>query len=82
MDVLSSEAENPLRSDTQELAWYHSGARTGLDTVDTPRTQALIGFVKNNHQALHYLSAAMAPDGARVPVGTPATPWYALEVLK
>lgn len=36
---------NPIRSDTGELAWRHSGPETGLVTVDSPRTQALIGFL-------------------------------------
>jgi hypothetical protein len=39
-------APDPIVSDTRELAWYTSPQQTGLVTVDTPRTQALIGFVK------------------------------------
>jgi hypothetical protein len=42
----ASSAANPLRSDTGQLAWYHSAPHTGLVTVDSPRTQALIGFVR------------------------------------
>ena len=43
---------NPIVSDTHQLAWYTS-AQTGLKnagmvTVDAPRTQALIGFVRAN----------------------------------
>jgi len=38
-------APNPIRSDTGQLTWYHSGQNTGLVTVDSLRTQALIGFV-------------------------------------
>lgn len=37
---------NPIRSDTGQLAWYHSAPETGLVTVDSPRTQALIGFLR------------------------------------
>ena len=37
---------NPILSDTHELAWYTSPRNTGLVTVDTPRSQALIGFVR------------------------------------
>lgn len=37
---------NPIRSDTGQLAWYHSAPETGLVTVDSPRTQALIGFFR------------------------------------
>ncbi|MGA3129720.1 MAG: hypothetical protein ABSD59_02900 [Terracidiphilus sp.] len=39
-------APNPIRSDTGQLTWRHSGPDTGLVTVDSPRTQALIGFVR------------------------------------
>jgi hypothetical protein len=39
-------AVNPIRSDTGQLAWYYSAPDTGLVTVDSPRTQALTGFVR------------------------------------
>lgn len=39
-------APNPIRSDTGQLEWHHSGPETGLVTVDSPRTQSLIGFVR------------------------------------
>jgi hypothetical protein len=48
---------NPIVSDTDELAWYNSSAMTGLVTVDTPRSQALIGFVKANGKSVSNLSA-------------------------
>jgi hypothetical protein len=38
-------------SDTQQLGWYGSAKKTGMVTVDTPRTQALIGFVRANGKA-------------------------------
>jgi hypothetical protein len=37
---------DPIRSDTGQLAWYHSAPDAGLVTVDSPRTQALIGFLQ------------------------------------
>ena len=37
---------NPIRSDTGQLTWYHSAPERGLVTVDSPRTQALIGFIR------------------------------------
>jgi hypothetical protein len=37
---------NPIRSDTGQLAWCHSAPETGLVTVNSPRTQALIGFLR------------------------------------
>jgi hypothetical protein len=48
---------NPIVSDTNQLAWYNSSAMTGLVTVDTPRSQALIGFVKANAKSVSNLSA-------------------------
>jgi len=48
---------NPIVSDTNQLAWYNSSAMTGLVTVDTPRSQALIGFVKANGKSVSNLSA-------------------------
>ena len=52
---------NPIVSDTHQLAWYTS-AQTGLKnagmvTVDAPRTQALIGFVRANDKSDSNLSA-------------------------
>jgi hypothetical protein len=48
---------NPIVSDTKQLAWYNSSAMTGLVTVDTPRSQALVGFVKANGKSVTNLSA-------------------------
>ena len=44
-------------SDTGELAWSLRPSGSGLVTVDTPRTQALIGFVKANKPTTRYLTA-------------------------
>jgi len=41
-----SATPNPIRSDTSQLTWYHSAPEAGLVTVDSPRTQALIGFLQ------------------------------------
>jgi hypothetical protein len=43
---------DPIISDTRQLAWYHPSKKTGLVTVDAPRTQALIGFVNSNPKSL------------------------------
>ena len=34
-----------IDSDTHELAWHHADRQRGVVTVDTARSQALIGFV-------------------------------------
>lgn len=36
---------NPIESDTRELSWDAGGKGTGVVTVDTPRSQALIGHL-------------------------------------
>jgi hypothetical protein len=48
-------------SDTGELSWWK-----GLVTVDTERSQALIGFVKANRKALRNLAADLTNDFASV----------------
>jgi len=52
---------DPIVSDTRELAWYTGPQHTaGLVTVDTPRSQALIGFVKGQDKATHNMRAAVS----------------------
>lgn len=48
---------DPIISDTRQLAWYHSAVKGGLVTVDSPRTQALIGFVRANGRSVSNLAA-------------------------
>jgi hypothetical protein len=47
---------DPIVSDTRQLAWYTS-AGTGMVSIDTPRTEGLIGFVGANHGSVSHLSA-------------------------
>jgi hypothetical protein len=44
--------DNPIVSDTGELRWYRSGQGKGLVTIETEKSQAIIGFVKDNNKAL------------------------------
>jgi hypothetical protein len=62
----AAEEGNPIVSDTKELAWYTSPEKTGLVTVDTGRTQALIGFVNANSKAVKNLSAAVTTKFAAI----------------
>jgi hypothetical protein len=48
---------SPIVSDTKELTWFTSSENTGLVTVETDRTQALIGFVKANGKSLKNFAA-------------------------
>jgi hypothetical protein len=54
-EKLAATDANPIVSDTKELSWYTSAEKTGLVTVETDRTQALIGFIKANHKVLKNL---------------------------
>jgi hypothetical protein len=58
--------ENPIVSDTKELSWYTSAEKTGLITVETDRTQALIGFIKANHKVLKNLTADITNNFATI----------------
>lgn len=49
--------ESPIVSDTGELTWYHSQQKGGLVTIETEKSQALIGFIKDNNRVLKNLSA-------------------------
>jgi hypothetical protein len=48
--------DNPIASDTGELSWYRSERGKGLVTIETEKSQALIGFVKDNNKALKNIS--------------------------
>ena len=52
-----SSTPDPILSDTRQLAWYSSTQQTGLVTIDTPRTQGLIGFVGANGKSDSNLDA-------------------------
>ena len=62
---LTAAGANPIVSDTKELSWYTS-EKTGLVTVETGRTQALIGFIKANQKVLRNLGAAVTNDFAAI----------------
>ncbi|UCD49438.1 MAG: hypothetical protein JSW27_18135 [Phycisphaerales bacterium] len=50
-------AGSPIVSDTGQLRWYHGRPQTGLVTVETEKSQAMIGFVKQANRSLPHLSA-------------------------
>ena len=57
---------NPIVSDTKELSWYTSDAKTGLVTVDTDRAQALIGYIKANQKSVKNLAADVTNNFATI----------------
>ena len=63
---LTASGANPIVSDTKELSWYTSDAKTGLVTIETDRAQALIGFVKANQKSLKNLGADISNNFATI----------------
>jgi len=51
--------KSPIVSDTGELIWHHFQNGKGLVTVETEKSQALIGFVRDNNTALKNISATV-----------------------
>jgi len=58
----TTDDSNPIISDTGELAWYLTANQTNIVTVDTGRSQGLIGFVKANPRKLKNLAADIKND--------------------
>ena len=56
-----SAADAPYVSDTKELSW-----KPGLVTVDAARSQAAIGFIKDNPATLRHLATHLETDFAAV----------------
>ena len=60
---------NPVASDTSEIVWRASGKGTGLVVVDTPRSQALIGFLATQSGATKNLRAEMRSPFTAITLG-------------
>jgi hypothetical protein len=69
-EAFTSEGGPPYISDTGELAWHVSEEQGGLVTIDTPRTQALVGFVKANGKSTSQLSAQVKNDFCAITVSS------------
>ena len=72
--AVSEDVSSPLKSDTGQLAWYTSPAdspnQTGLVTIDSPRSQGLIGFVKANDKSVTNLAADVKNDFCAIVVNS------------
>jgi hypothetical protein len=51
-----------IESDTGQLGWYDADRKRGLVTIDTGRTQGLIGFVKGSGREVPHLAADVANE--------------------
>jgi len=53
------DGRDAIDSDTGELAWHHARENQGLVTIDTDKSQAVIGFVRAGGKPLKNLSATV-----------------------
>jgi hypothetical protein len=72
--VTDESPTGPFKSDTGQLVWYadpHGGYKqTGLVTIDSPRSQGLIGFVKVNDRSVTNLAAHIKNDFCAIVVNS------------
>jgi hypothetical protein len=66
----TAEQTSPIISDTGELTWYTSPPNAGVVTINTDRTQALIGFIGTNRPVLKNLSAEISNKFASIVVSS------------
>lgn len=59
-----------IASDTGELRWRHADQKRGVLTVATPRTEALIGFVRGSGESVPHLSADVTNDFVSITLTT------------
>jgi hypothetical protein len=59
-------ADQPIVSDTGQLAWRTHDGKDGLVTIDTARSQALVGFIKANGIETTNLSADISNPFATI----------------
>jgi hypothetical protein len=60
--AIKSDNSSPYKSDTGQLVWLTDSNQTGLVTIDSPRSQGLVGFVKANNRQVSNLSADVKND--------------------
>lgn len=60
----------PYKSDTGQLVWYTNTNDTGLVTIDSPRSQGLVGYVKANGKSVSNLSADISNDFCAIVVNS------------
>ncbi len=52
----------PLASDTNQLVWTADARQKGVVTIDSPRSQALVGFVRENGSGVSNLAVDVRND--------------------
>jgi hypothetical protein len=68
--AIKSHNSSPYKSDTGQLVWRADTNQIGLVTIDSPRSQGLVGFVKANNQQVSNLSADVKNDFCAIVVNS------------
>src|SRR5208282_2147068 len=68
--AIKSDNSSPYKSDTGQLTWRADTNQTGLVTIDSPRSQGLVGFVKANNKHVSNLSADVKNDFCAIVVNS------------
>lgn len=58
--LIASDSSSPYKSDTGQLTWYTNSDEQGLVTIDSPRSQGLVGFVKAYGKHVSNFSASVS----------------------
>ena len=67
---MRANTSGPFKSDTGQLVWRTGTNETGLVTIDSPRSQGLVGYVKANNQEVSNLSANVKNDFCSIVVNS------------
>jgi len=67
---IKADLAGPYQSDTGQLVWYTTSNQTGLVTIDSPRSQGLVGYVKANGKSVGNLSADVSNDFCAIVVNS------------
>jgi hypothetical protein len=65
-----ADPHGPFKSDTGQLVWLGGANQTGLVTIDSPRSQGLVGYVKANNRHVSNLSADVKNDFCAIVVNS------------
>ncbi len=60
--AFEADPQPPYLSDTGELGWYVTDGENGMVTINTPNTQGLVGFVRNNKQRTRHIMPEIKND--------------------
>jgi len=61
---LPAEVEPPFISDTGELGWHLKDGKQGAVAIDTPRSQGLVGFLRDHPRTTKHLKPELKNDFA------------------